>query len=252
MCTVSYLPLGGNDFILTSNRDENPKRETLPPKEYNEDGISLIYPKDKLAGGTWIGLSENNRLICLLNGGYENHERAASYRASRGVIVKQLLKADNAVTMIEQFDLNGIEPFTIVLVDWNDNLNAYELVWTGKEKNFRKLEEKPHIWSSSTLYTEEMKQLRRDWFANWLKDKKAYEQSEIISFHLDDTKEAHVSPKMKREFVETVSVTSVKKEEEQVSLQYHDVLNDLLTRTNQNRAKADKPTNNAPMIAKNI
>lgn len=252
MCTVSYLPLGGNDFILTSNRDENPKRETLPPNEYNEDGIKLVYPKDKLAGGTWIGLSENNRLICLLNGGYKNHERAVSYRASRGIVVKQLLKTENAVKMIEELDLSGIEPFTIVLVDWNDALNAYELVWTGKEKNFKKLEEKPYIWSSSTLYTEEMKQLRRKWFADWLKDNEKYEQSDIIAFHLDDTKEAHISPKMKRELVETVSVTSVKKEQKEVSLQYHDILNDLLINTDQNKAKADTPTSIAPIVAKNI
>ena len=69
MCTVTYLPLGDHNFILTSNRDVAPKRETTPPKEYNEVGVKLTYPKDKLAGGTWIGVSEKKRLICLLNGG---------------------------------------------------------------------------------------------------------------------------------------------------------------------------------------
>ena len=85
MCTVTYLPLGNNDFILTSNRDEDPKRKTIPPKEYLEDGVKLTYPKDELAGGTWIGLSEKSRLICLLNGGFTKHSREESYRMSSWV-----------------------------------------------------------------------------------------------------------------------------------------------------------------------
>ncbi len=72
MCTVTYLPLGNNNFILTSNRDETPLRKTIPPKEYDENGVELTYPKDELAGGTWIGLSDKNRLVCLLNGGFKN------------------------------------------------------------------------------------------------------------------------------------------------------------------------------------
>ena len=39
MCTVTFLPLKNNNFILTSSRDETPLRETFPPKKYEEDGI---------------------------------------------------------------------------------------------------------------------------------------------------------------------------------------------------------------------
>lgn len=91
MCTVTYLPLGNNNFILTSNRDETPLRKTVLPKEYLENGVELTYPKDLLAGGTWIGLSEKKRLVCLLNGGFETHERKTPYKMSRGVLVKKIL-----------------------------------------------------------------------------------------------------------------------------------------------------------------
>ncbi|WP_299124573.1 NRDE family protein [uncultured Tenacibaculum sp.] len=222
MCTVTYLPLGNNDFILTSNRDEDPKRRTIPPKEYNEDGVKLKYPKDELAGGTWIGLSEKNRLICLLNGGFTKHVRAASYKMSRGIIVKELLKVNNPVEIINQFDFNGIEPFTIVLVDWEKTLNAYELVWDGEEKHFQELGNQPKIWSSSTLYDEEMKQLRKDWFADWLKENIEISQNNIVAFHQDDTRgEKGISLKMKRSRVETVSTTSVKKEKNHVTMDYY-------------------------------
>ena len=41
-----------------------PFRKMLPPKEYLENGIQVSHPKDGLTGGTWIGFSEKNRLVC--------------------------------------------------------------------------------------------------------------------------------------------------------------------------------------------
>ena len=210
MCTVTYLPLGNNDFILTSNRDEQPSRGTLEPKEYLEDNVVLKYPKDILAGGTWIGMSSKNRLVCLLNGGFESYVREASYRMSRGVIVKAILKSDDFESDINDFNFEGIEPFTIVFVDWNGDLKTYELVWDGKQKHYTKLKQEPKIWSSSTLYTKEEKRLRNDWFAHWLKNNKDFKQEEILKFHLNsDFGTPENSPKMKRSYVETVSITSV-------------------------------------------
>ena len=224
MCTVTYLPLGNNDFILTSNRDEDPKRRTIPPKEYNEEGVKLRYPKDELAGGTWIGLSEKDRLICLLNGGFTKHIRETFYKMSRGVIVKELLKVNNPIEIIRDFDFDGIEPFTIILVDWKNTLKAYELIWDGVQKHFVKLGNEPKIWSSSTLYNEEIKQLRREWFADWLQENSEFSQTEIVAFHQDETKgNAEVSLKMKRSRVETVSTTSVKKERDIITMDYYPV-----------------------------
>lgn len=223
MCTVTYIPLGKNDFILTSNRDENPLRKTIAPKTYSEDGVALTYPKDELAGGTWIGVSDKNRLICLLNGGYTIHKRASSYKESRGVIVKRLLKADDAVTVINEYNFEGIEPFTIVLVDWQNDVKAYELVWTGEEKSFQLLENAPKMWSSATLYDKEMKAVRQTWFEKWLATEPVFNQKNILSFHQQENKEMPgVSIKMKRDKVETVSVTSMLKEGDAWGLKYLD------------------------------
>ncbi len=225
MCTVTYLPLGNSDFILTSNRDEQATRKTIAPKKYIEDGIALTFPKDELAGGTWIGLSEKKRLICLLNGGFEFHEREDSYKMSRGVIVKEILKSDDAVAIITGFNFKGIEPFTIVLLDWNAGLKLYELVWDGAQQHFKELPQEPKIWSSSTLYDGETKQLRRDWFAKWLSDQDEFQQEEILKFHLDSQKGTpETSVKMKRWYVETVSVTSVKKQSVKIAMSYRDLI----------------------------
>ncbi|SNR17368.1 NRDE family protein [Tenacibaculum jejuense] len=231
MCTVTYLPLGNNDFILTSNRDEDPKRNTIEPQKYIEDNVELFYPKDSLAGGTWIGISGKDRLVCLLNGGLKNHIKKSKYKHSRGIIVKQLLTSDDAVRYVENLDLTNIEPFTIVLVDWNNGLEAYELVWTGEEKVFEKLSHEPHIWSSSTLYDAEMKQQRKRWFADWLKEREVFEQSDILNFHQNENLGCRAtSIKMKRERVETVSTTSVLKNKEEVSLKYIDYVAEEVSR----------------------
>lgn len=222
MCTVTYLPLKNEGFILTSNRDESPMRKTIPPKAYSENNVEIIYPKDELAGGTWIGLSNKNRLVCLLNGGFEKHQRNSYYRMSRGVVVKNILSVDDPVSYITNYDFDNIEPFTIVLVDWNDKLNTYELVWDGKEKHFQRLNQEPKIWSSSTLYDFETKQARKDWFEEWLENHSEFHQSEILTFHQStDRGTEGTTLKMKRPFVETVSVTSIKKDDS-LSLKYID------------------------------
>jgi hypothetical protein len=226
MCTVTYFPLGNNNFILTSNRDETPLRKTIPPKEYLENGIQLTYPKDALAGGTWIGLSEKKRLVCLLNGGFETHIRKTEYKMSRGIIVKKILLENNAVSFMHTFNFEGIEPFTLILVDWLVDLKAYEFVWDGKIIHFKELPKAPKIWSSSVLYTEEMKVVRKEWFADFLFDRHQFSQEKILEFHRNEnlgTKET--SLKMKRAFVETVSITSVKKENKKVTMCYEDLLN---------------------------
>ena len=124
MCTVTYLPLKDNNFILTSNRDETPLRKATSPNTYLENGIELTYPKDELAGGTWIGTSNKNRLVCLLNGAFVNHSRNKYYKMSRGIIVKNILSTKDAVGFINEFDFIEIEPFTLILVDYLGKLET--------------------------------------------------------------------------------------------------------------------------------
>ena len=70
MCTVTFLPKGKNDYILTSNRDETPTRAALEPKAYSIGSKEIYFPKDPLAGGTWIATDKQRFTLCLLNGGY--------------------------------------------------------------------------------------------------------------------------------------------------------------------------------------
>ena len=224
MCTVTFLPLNNNNFILTSNRDEQRIRETLPPIVYEEDGIEMLFPKDKIAGGTWIGISSNNRLVCLLNGAFVKHEKMTSYKKSRGIIAKEVLKSEDVLNYVENLNLVGVEPFTMVIVDWNSsNLNLYELVWDEHKKHFNKLKNEPKIWSSSTLYSNKIKNLRKQWFQNWGENNE-FTSDNILNFHHSEIGDKEQSVLMKRSYVETVSITSVVKKNENIEMMYEDIV----------------------------
>jgi len=170
MCTVTYIAQKETDFIFTSSRDVPYKREAaLFPKEYIENNTKLIYPKDPQGQGSWIGLSEHKHLVCLLNGGFKIHKSNRNYAKSRGLIVKELLvEKEDLLAKVKNIDLDNIEPFTIIIVAWHNNvLQLIELVWTGEARFITLLDTtKNHIWSSATLYTHSMKNQRESWFKN--------------------------------------------------------------------------------------
>ena len=224
MCTLTFIPKNNNDFILTSNRDEAPERSTLPPEQYTVEGTRLLFPKDAVAGGTWIGLSEKNRLICLLNGGFTAHKREAEYRMSRGVIVTKLLTAPNVHEAITTFDFNGIEPFTIIMVLFENETQLFELVWDGKEPHYSEKPLQPHIWSSSLLYDEETKELREAWFSEFIMKTLKPTSEEVLNFHNragDGNPETNLV--MDRGFVKTKSITQVHKAGNDVNMYYNDL-----------------------------
>lgn len=184
MCTISLVPHpdSPNGFILTSNRDEVVSRETFPPSRESYKNTSLYFPKDSQAGGTWIGLSENKRCVCLMNGAEEPHQRKNNYRMSRGVVVKDYLAGAELQFLLNEYDFEGIEPFTMIIVDWNNGLLFYELIWNEIERKIKKLPLKDYIWSSSPLYSKQMKELRRDWFDK-LKKSKGFTSESLLDFH---------------------------------------------------------------------
>jgi len=220
MCTVTIFAKGDNDFVLTSNRDEAPNRISLPPDFYSVKHTKMLFPKDEKAGGTWIGVSEKNRLICLLNGGFDLHQRKDKYRLSRGVVVKDLLASEEVVTAMEGYNLQDIEPFTIVVADWNTDLQFYELVWDGSQKHLTKLPKEARVWSSSTLYTKAMREERKQWFEDF-KSKNELSSAKALQFHQNTNIEnTEYGVIMDRGFVKTTSITQVEKSKDKISMTF--------------------------------
>lgn len=224
MCTVTVFPINNEEFVLTSNRDESPMREPVAPVFYNENESKMLYPKDKVSGGTWIGASDKQRVLCLLNGAFEKHKRVLPYRQSRGKVVTDLLKEKELFEAIENYDFQDIEPFTLVIVDWKKQLTFYELVWDGSEKYFNELSLIPHIWSSSTLYSQKMKEERREWFTDFLSKNELTAES-IMSFHKPvASQNEEYGVIMDRGFVKTMSITQVKGKQDSVTMDFYNLL----------------------------
>ena len=232
MCTISLTPhlQNPNGFILTSNRDEASERETFPPGFKYEKDIKLLFPEDAVAGGSWIGVSEVKRVLCLMNGGFVSHERKDSYRKSRGLVLKDWLVAHNIEAEIENYNLKDIEPFTVVIADWSSGLFLAEFVWDGKDKYFKKLPFQSQIWSSSPLYTSEMKKLREDWFSTFQKEK-VLSAENLWEFHHSAGKgDKEIDLIIDRGFLKTKSISQIEFLPGKLIFKYEDLEKGEITR----------------------
>ncbi len=185
MCTVTYISKP-NGFCLTSSRDEKVFRPTIAPDYYNIDGDTLLYPKDLLAGGTWIAVSKKERLACLLNGAFKKHQKQETYSRSRGTVLLESFTYQNILSFIYKVNLVDVEPFTLLLIEHSNAVltEFYELRWDGINKYLNKIDETiSSIWSSSTLYSEEITTQREILFKQWLEKYKEFPDNNILNFH---------------------------------------------------------------------
>ncbi|MBT8260658.1 MAG: NRDE family protein, partial [Bacteroidia bacterium] len=170
--------------------------------------------------GTWIGVSDQQRLICLLNGGFKSHDKKPNYRHSRGEVVKDLLVLENIKDAITKYNLSDIEPFTLVIIEWLKSLQFFEFVWDGESKHFSSLPLEPRIWSSSTLYNSKMKAERCSWF-NMFKENRTLNPDSLLDFHRNTKKDnKNYGVIMDREHVKTTSITRVFKNEHEIQMDY--------------------------------
>jgi uncharacterized protein with NRDE domain len=222
MCTVIYYP-AKEGALLSSCRDEDPGRATasLPGLYMNGDIIS-VYSKDGAAGGTWAGMNDEGNVIILLNGAFENHTREKQYWKSRGLIVKELLFAADPVKEWEQYDLESIEPFTLVI--WSQK-KLYEAVWDGRQKYLQlKDAGKPNIWSSSTLYDDAAKKIRLQWFAAGVEKKAFSDAGSLRSFLLAHKESDHGFVMNRNARLATLSIACFTVQDKWVSMHYHDLI----------------------------
>lgn len=225
MCTVTYIPTKKNNFIFTSNRDEAPKRSATGVIEKSIEGKVLLYPKDALANGTWISISNKNQLVCILNGAFIKHKHRPPYRLSRGIMALDFFKYPTANDFFEKFEFDGMEPFTMIIFD---DGRLHEFRWDEKEKHIAHLDtSKQYIWSSCTLFTEDWQEKRRIWFDDWKRENQMIDQNAVLDFHRNGGEgHANFDVVMKwKDVVCTTSITSILKEEGQMSMRYEGLLN---------------------------
>jgi uncharacterized protein with NRDE domain len=222
MCTVSFVHSAGK-IIITSNRDEQVERPALEPRLYPIGKQNVFFPKDPKAGGTWFAVAQNANVIVLLNGASEKHQWNPPYRKSRGLIVLDLIGSDSPILAWETIDLDGIEPFTLVLYE---KQKLHQLRWNGIQKESAGLDSgHNYIWSSSTLYPKNIRDTRAQWFEQFLVTKPNVNESEMFNFHRYTEESNHQNGLvMDRGFLKTLSITQTVIENNRVHLLHHDLL----------------------------
>ena len=223
MCTVTFIPAKGKVFI-TSNRDEKAwRKQALPPNFYLHSNHKILYPKDADKGGTWIALNDNGNAAVLLNGAFIKHEPDAGFTTSRGLIFIEIIENENPPKAFNEIDLSATEPFTLILFI---NGNLYECRWDGNKKyQTAKDKNQTHIWSSATLYSNEIVQIRKQWFDEWLAKNNNSTADDILRFHLfGGDGDKHNDIRMNRDGkVFTVSVTNMEIDNSSATMRYLDM-----------------------------
>lgn len=224
MCTVSFVNVHGK-IIITSNRDEKIIRpNAIEPKTYYLNDKKVIFPKDNKAGGTWYAIDEHSNVLVLLNGAEERHILKDSYRKSRGLIVLDLISSESPLEAWNAIDLDHIEPFTLVLFE---NQKLYQLRWNEIKKSTLELDaNQSYIWSSSTLYSKEIRAKRANWFSTFLDTQPEVNEEELFNFHRYTEKEnnEHGLVINRNNLLKTLSITQTVIEMNKVSIHYNDLI----------------------------
>lgn len=224
MCTVSFLPLA-DGFILTSNRDETLDRKADFPISISTKSGEITFPQDPKAGGTWIAGS-SKKMICLLNGAFKKHTYQPPYKHSRGKVILDAFDSASFKAFRDNYDFSGLEPHTLVMVDFSNELELVELRWDGTTKHVNKKNHKEtHIWSSCTLYPPKVVEEREQWFRSW-QEKNKFTEENIKIFHKTggsgDSKNDLLMSRTEK--LKTISITSFVNKEDTTTFTYEDLI----------------------------
>jgi len=229
MCTVTFLPLK-EGFILTSNRDEVKSRQANFPKTYTSKSGVVSFPQDPKAGGTWIAGCKT-KMICLLNGAIQKHKHNPPYKHSRGKVVLDAFDAKSFSDFREHYDFSNLEPHTLVMIDYENDIEIVELKWDGNQKHItKKNQNETHIWSSVTLYPDEIIKQREHWFTQWI-SKNSFTVASIKNFHKTggNGDEKNDLVMQRNEELKTISVTSFEHQQKKTMMIYEDLIDNSIT-----------------------
>ncbi len=217
MCTVTFIPTEKTVFI-TSNRDESPSRQASGlSSQHSMDGPAIYFPLDEASSGSWIALTDTGRSVCLLNGGFIPFVPDPPYRLSRGQVVMEAAGAGEVMPFVENFNLEGIAPFTLLIYE---KKLFIQTVWDGFKRHIVELpQDRPQLWSSVTLYPPEVRAWRKEIFDEWVKEHQLYDRESIMAFHcLKKGDQVNDFIMNRNDVVKTLSVTGIQLEKHKGSL----------------------------------
>ena len=98
--------------------------------------------------------------------------------------------------------------------------------WNEAEKSTTEFDSKQfHIWSSSTLYSKEIREKRKEWFQDFIKSKNAPTPEEILHFHqFTESENKEFGLQINRnDVLKTISITQCKVKNDIIQMKYLDL-----------------------------
>ncbi|MGH8125283.1 MAG: NRDE family protein [Rhodanobacteraceae bacterium] len=118
MCVIAFA-LNAHPrwrLLLVGNRDECHARPSAPLARW-ADAPCILAGRDLLAGGTWMGVRERDRVAVVTN---VRDPRASQDGASRGLLVTDFLRSEDPAARYAQAlqaDAARYRPFNLLLFD---------------------------------------------------------------------------------------------------------------------------------------
>ncbi|WP_247728386.1 NRDE family protein [Halovivax limisalsi] len=131
MCTLAlaWQVFPDAPVVVAANRDEALDRPADPPGRFADDP-RVVAPRDRDAGGTWIGINERDVLVAITN---RWTDATLAGERSRGLLVADALSrrtASAAATAVDSACASDeYGGFYLVIADASD---AYVLGWNGR------------------------------------------------------------------------------------------------------------------------
>jgi hypothetical protein len=120
MCLLilHHRVIPGYPIVVAANRDEARQRPSDPPALWPE---GFLAPRDRRAGGTWIGINRQGIFAGITNRSAEDRDPA---RPSRGLLVTGALAAPSARAAVSRVERAGFSepqnPFNMLIADERD------------------------------------------------------------------------------------------------------------------------------------
>lgn len=127
MCTIVILRRPGHAWpiIVAANRDEMADRPWDPPARHWPDRPRTVAGRDRLAGGSWLGVNDDGVVAAVLN--RRGTLGPAAGKRSRGELVLEALDYRDAAAAAEALSTNAAQDYRTFNLVIADHRNAYWL-----------------------------------------------------------------------------------------------------------------------------
>lgn len=131
MCTLIALHrcVAGAPLVVAANRDEFLERPSEGPALRDTAYGTILAPRDKRAGGMWLGVNASGLFAALTNRSCESPDLS---RRSRGLLVVDALSATSAAEAAKRTEClatDAYNPFNLFLADGE---TAHVVSYAGK------------------------------------------------------------------------------------------------------------------------